>query len=244
MRFRTFLVCCFTTLSFSLLQAQNKDAADTSKMTLQERIQYIINHTDQKTNSDMGPNSVRVKVSVDSETEDIIIEEIAKGKVFPKAGDMFVDFTVQQDPHDASSKISLSDYVGKGQFVILDFWASWCAPCIAELEAVRHAYHNLPKDKVVFISIAINDRLEKTKQAALKHNIEWEQIVNAGNVPMLAYGFTSIPQIILFGPDGRIIRNDLSGEDILTETARLIRLYRLHNPDESEDGSYVKKLTY
>lgn len=240
-----FLVSCFIILSYSGLYAQGTtDTTGSSKMTLEEKIRQIIKNTDQKTNSDMGPNSVRIRVSVDPETEELVLEEIAKGKVFPGVGDMFADFTVQQDPHDPSSKVSLSDYVGKGKFVVLDFWASWCAPCIKELEAVRHAYHNLPKDKVVFISIAINDRLEKTRQAALKHNIEWEQIVNAGNVPMLAYGFTSIPQIVLFAPDGKILRKDLGGEELLTETARYVRLYRMQNPDESEDGSYVKTLTY
>lgn len=230
---------CFILLCFNGLQAQTVDTVDVSKLSPQERLQYIIGKTNQATNSNMGPNARRVKVSVDSKTEDLILEEIAHGKIFPEAGDMFVDFTVQQDPKDPSSKVSLSDYVGKGKYVVLDFWASWCAPCIAELESIRHAYHNLPKDKVVFISIAINDRIEKTRQAAKKHNIEWEQIVNAGNIPMLAYGFTRIPQIILFAPDGTIIRNDLGGEEILTVTARHIRIY-----SAKEHENAVNTLTY
>ena len=234
MKFMTIvLLALFTT------QLWGQSDGDTVKMSAQERLKAIISKTNQSTNSNMGPNSVRVKVSIDSKSEKLVLEEIAKGKIFPKNGDMFVDFTVQQDPHDASSKVSLSDYVGKGKYVILDFWASWCAPCIADLEAIRHAYQNLPKDKVTIISIAINDRLERTIAAAKKYNIEWEQIVNAGNIPMLVYGFTKIPQVVLFAPDGTILRNDIGGEELLTFTARHIR----NNYRESHPNA-VRNLTY
>lgn len=136
----------------------------------------------------------------------------------PQEGDMFVDFTVQQDPSNPSSTVSLSNYVGKGKWVIVDFWASWCGPCRREIPYIRKAWQNLPKDKVTVLSVAVADKLEDTKKAAVELNIQWNQIVNAGQVPVKAYGIRGIPHIILFAPDGKIAKIGLRGDDIYNYT--------------------------
>lgn len=218
---RTKSIVCLAILVLSATNAlwgQNDNDATAKEIPWSERLKQIIANTKQ--------DDENVKIT------------FFKKNLIPMEGDMFVDFTVQQDLHDTTSRVSLSNYVGRGKYVILDFWASWCAPCIEEMAALRHAYQNLPKDKVTIVSMAVNDSPAKTKAAAKKYKIEWEQIINASNIPLELYGFTRIPQIILFAPDGKILRKGLRGEDILTITAKYIR----EEPVEYDNA--VRGLTY
>lgn len=134
------------------------------------------------------------------------------GKV--KQGDMFIDFTVQQDPSNPSSKVSLSNYVGRGKWVVADFWASWCGWCIKEIPTLKKIFNELPKEKVTVLSIAVWDKLADTKASARENGIVWSQIVNAQDIPSDAYGFSGIPYIVVFDPQGKIAAIGLRGDKL------------------------------
>ncbi len=161
---------------------------------------------------------------------------MSRAQSVPKAGDKFLDFTVQQDPDNPSSKVSLSDYVGKGKWVIVDFWASWCGPCRAEVPYIRKAYKNLPKDKVTVLSIAVWDEPEKSKAAIDELGMEWELIVNGGDDITDMYGIEGIPHIILFAPDGTIDKRGLRGDDIYNYTASKLQA-KTQQPNKNSHNS-------
>ena len=130
-------------------------------------------------------------------------------------GSPMVDFTVVQDPeHPETSTVKLSDYVGKGKFVLVDFWASWCGPCREEMPYLIAVYDEYKSDRFDMLSIAVADEPEDSKAAAREFGIVWNQIVNAQQIPAELYGIDAIPHIILFGPDGTILKRDLRGEMI------------------------------
>ena len=134
--------------------------------------------------------------------------ETAKGK-------MFKDFTVVQDlENPEASTVKFSDYVGKGKYVLVDFWASWCGPCKAEMPNLKEVYEKYHGDKFDMLSVAVWDNPEATVQAAKELGIEWNQIINAQKVPTELYGIEGIPHIILFGPDGTIFERNLRGAEI------------------------------
>ena len=113
--------------------------------------------------------------------------------------------------------VKLSDYVGKGKFVLVDYWSSWCGPCKEEAEnTLRPLYEKYKNDdRFLILGVATWDKPENTMKALEKLKYPWPQIIGTGEHPMTLYGFDGIPQIMLFGPDGRMIARDLRGDNLI-----------------------------
>lgn len=127
------------------------------------------------------------------------------------AGKKFVDFEVEYNGETQR----LSDHVGKGHFTLVDFWASWCGPCIREAETIKKIYaDHKGDDNFEVLGVAVWDEPQNTLKAIEDHGYPWAQIINSQNIATDAYGIPSIPCIILFDPEGTIVNRGLRGEEL------------------------------
>lgn len=132
-------------------------------------------------------------------------------------GKMFRDFTVVQDPeHPDSTTVKLSDYVGKGKYILLYFWASWDRTYLEESLYLKPAYDRFRGDRFDMVGVAISDKPEQSRAAAEQIGFTWDQVVSPGEEPAILYGIQSVPHIVLFGPDGTILKRGIRAQDLMT----------------------------
>ena len=159
------------------------------------------------------------------EREDVAaLKKGLDARIATAEGKPFVDFTVNTvvgqtrsvPPQPKYAEVKLSDYVGKGKYILLDFWSPWCGPCRREMPNIKAVYDKYKGDKFDVVSIAVWERepVDVTIETAAKLGMDWNQINNGGREPAELYGVEGIPHLILFGPDGTILKRGFHGAEI------------------------------
>ncbi|MGH7967256.1 MAG: TlpA family protein disulfide reductase [Limisphaerales bacterium] len=134
-------------------------------------------------------------------------QKIQKGLI---AGSAFPDF----DEKDVAGKpVSIAKY--KGKVVLIDFWATWCGPCVHELPNVIKAYEKHHEKGFEIIGVSLDKDKEKLTSFTEEKKMAWQQYFDGkgwGNKLAEKYGIQSIPATFLLDGNGKIIGRDLRGE--------------------------------
>lgn len=115
--------------------------------------------------------------------------------------------------------ISLNNF--RGKYILIDFWGSWCKPCIENLPKMKEIYKNFTDYDIEFIGIA-NDTKSNWTKSITKYNLQWINIIDENNVISELYNIKSYPSTFLIDPNGKIIAKNLRPSTNLTETLNSI----------------------
>ena len=148
-------------------------------------------------------------------------EKEATAQLNTKPGMKFTDFAVDHvygydrsmDPQPLKKEVRFSDYVGKGTYVLVDFWSPWCGPCKREIPNIKKVYEQYKKKGLEVLSIAVWERKPQshTIETAAELGMDWHHINNAQAIPTEIYGIGGIPHLMLIGPDGTILERGFHG---------------------------------
>lgn len=120
-------------------------------------------------------------------------------------------------------EFNLTDH--KGKYIILDFWATWCGPCMPEIPVIKSLRDTYPEEDLAIVSIALEEDSEKYDSFLTEKGMTWPQILQEkrweDEIPTL-YNVGGIPQKYIIGPEGNIVAKHLRGERLTAKMDTLI----------------------
>ncbi|MDR0544350.1 MAG: AhpC/TSA family protein [Odoribacteraceae bacterium] len=125
-------------------------------------------------------------------------------------------------PSPDGSPVKLSSL--RGRYVLVDFWASWCGPCIAEVPNVKAVYEKYRDKGFEIFGVSLDDKADRWIAAIKQHGLDWVHgsSLAGWKCPVAArYNVTGIPRTLLLDKEGRVIAIDLRGEELGKRVAAL-----------------------
>lgn len=152
-------------------------------------------------------------------TEEIKLEDLV-GKPVP-------DFTVKGLD---GKEISIKDL--KGQVVLIDFWATWCGPCIKEMPKVKNTYTKFKDQKFTIIGISLDRSIDPLKAYIAKEELEWKQYWDQDRTVRNLFGVKFIPTAVIIDGEGIVRKAKVGGFDLETAVETYVKQNLAKNPVE------------
>jgi thiol-disulfide isomerase/thioredoxin len=147
-------------------------------------------------------------VNINSKT--LILERISKNKKLFSTNIGFKAIPFKIKKLNSKDSISISDY--RGKFIYIDFWGTWCAPCLMEIPTIEYAYEKTSRSDIEFLGIAVHDTKEKVKS----FGITYPQFLESDSKDLREkYNIIQYPTTFLIDRKGKIIAKNIKGENLL-----------------------------
>ena len=169
--------------------------------------------------------ALAAKVPAEFQSNERIAKLLDRIKILEKTavGQKFTDFTL---PDTEGNPVKLGDIIAKNKYTLIDFWASWCGPCRAEMPNVVAAYKEYNKKGFGIVGVSLDNDADKWKKAIKDMNMTWDHMSDVKGWQCegaALYGVNSIPATVLVAQDGTIIARNLRGEAIKEKLAELLK---------------------
>lgn len=149
------------------------------------------------------------------------LSQMVSMQMLTAAGAQYLDFECDLlDPKTQStgSKAALSGIVSTSKLTLLDFWATWCTPCMNELPYLKAAYEKYSSKGFQIVSVSVDEDMAAWKNTISEQGMAWPQMWNGlddiDNTPAAMYAVRAIPSSFLIDADGTIIGRNLRGEEL------------------------------
>lgn len=146
-----------------------------------------------------------------------------KAEMATAVGQQYTDLAM---PNPKGKTIRVSDYVKKNKYTLIDFWASWCGPCRAEMPTVVKAYNLYHKKGFEVVGVSFDSNKAAWVKAIAQLKLSWPHMSDLkgwGCAASAVYNVKGIPANVLVDSQGVIVAKDLRGENLLNELAKLMK---------------------
>ena len=138
-------------------------------------------------------------------------------------GKPFTDFEM---PTPDGSTLKLSDVVSKHKYTLIDYWATWCAPCRKEMPHVIEAFNEYSQKGLAIIGISLDNHADKWKAAIKEWKMPWLHMSDLKGWKCegaALYSVHAVPATVIIAQDGTIVARDLRGEALMAKLAELMK---------------------
>lgn len=144
---------------------------------------------------------------------------ITQSQLATSLGQPYIDFeaALLDKKYGFDAQAKLSDYVAKNKVVLLDFWASWCTPCLNEIPNLKAAYKKFKSKGFEIVSVSVDDGTDEWIQAVKDNGMNWVQLWNGEDMQSSAavkYTISAIPSTFLIDSEGTIIGKNLRDKEL------------------------------
>lgn len=146
-----------------------------------------------------------------------------KAEMATAVGQQYTDLAM---PNPKGKTIRVSDYVKKNKYTLIDFWASWCGPCRAEMPTVVKAYNLYHKKGFEVVGVSFDSNKAAWVKAIAQLKLSWPHMSDLkgwGCAASALYNVKGIPANVLVDSQGVIVAKNLRGENLLNELAKLMK---------------------
>lgn len=133
-----------------------------------------------------------------------IFYDFIQGRKNSAMGGQMIKFSL---PDQADQLISSTKF--KGKYLLVDFWASWCAPCRQSFPHMRALYKDYKDKNFEILSISIDQNKEAWLKAVGEENNPWPQVLDTKNVSQKGFAVNAVPNAFLISPEGKIIAKQI-----------------------------------
>lgn len=151
-----------------------------------------------------------------------LIGNIIEGQMRTTVGRKYTNLTM---PTPEEGELSLSDIIPANKYTFIDFWASWCGPCRAELPNVKAAYAKYHAQGFEVVGVSFDANEEAWKKAIAEEDLPWLHMSDLKGWECAAagvYGIRGIPFTMLVAQDGTIVANNLRGDALMNKLDELM----------------------